>query len=194
MTRHPPSFRKHLMVVSHSLLNKAAYIFRRITRPRICLSVGLAHQLVDRGGEAMSIGQQWLDGVDAIKRGTALAGWFVGRERNEQALASLDGAKGFSDVLMNATPNTCKPVSKTRIRKSRYDRHPLHPGRFYRLADWRQSVGPGRGGTCAATWYLANDHRPYTGGLWHVDARACHVCPSSPGRIARYRYWQHRWF
>lgn len=45
----------------------------------------LAYRLVEEGGEFASLGQQWFDGADMIKRGECLAGWFVGPKQNKRA-------------------------------------------------------------------------------------------------------------
>lgn len=41
--------------------------------------------LVEESGDLASLGQQWLDGADMIKRGKSLSGWFVGRAQRKRA-------------------------------------------------------------------------------------------------------------
>ncbi|MGB5863690.1 MAG: hypothetical protein WBG95_05275 [Sulfitobacter sp.] len=41
--------------------------------------------LIDEGGAAAELGQQWNEGLDLIKAGNLLAGWFVGHKKNMKA-------------------------------------------------------------------------------------------------------------
>lgn len=41
--------------------------------------------LIAEGGQAVELGQQWNEGLDLIKAGNSLAGWFVGHKRNMKA-------------------------------------------------------------------------------------------------------------
>ncbi len=52
---------------------------------RSTFSAERAYRLVEEGGEFASLGQQWFDGADMIKRGECLAGWFVGPDQNKRA-------------------------------------------------------------------------------------------------------------